>query len=63
MLAATAEGLGSCWICAFDPAAVRAALRLPPEMEPVALTPLGYGLDPVRPKDRKALEEIVTFVR
>jgi nitroreductase len=62
VLAATAEGLGTCWICAFDPAIVRQALNLPPDMEPVAATPLGYSLDTPRPKNRKALEEIVTYL-
>lgn len=63
MLAATAEGLGTCWICAFDPAVARQVLNLPPDMEPVAITPLGYSLDTLRPKNRKALGEIVTFIR
>ncbi len=61
-LAATAEGLGTCWICAFDPEIVRAALHLPAGMEPVACTPLGYSQDTPRAKNRKALGEIVTFV-
>ncbi len=61
MLAATAEGLGTCWICAFDPAIVREALELPAEMDPVALTPLGYAAAPAGPFQRKSLEEIVTW--
>jgi nitroreductase len=42
LLAATAAGLGSCWVGAFDEAAVHRALGLPPEVRPVALVPLGY---------------------
>jgi coenzyme F420-0:L-glutamate ligase/coenzyme F420-1:gamma-L-glutamate ligase len=44
MLAAHGRGLGSYWISAplFCPAAVRRALRLPPEFEAQALVALGY---------------------
>lgn len=62
VLAATAEGLGTCWICAFDPRQVRAALRLPAELEPVAMTPLGYAATPSKPNSRKTLDTIVTPV-
>jgi coenzyme F420-0:L-glutamate ligase/coenzyme F420-1:gamma-L-glutamate ligase len=46
MLAAHGRGLGSYWISAplFCPAAVRRALRLPPEFEAQALVALGYPL-------------------
>lgn len=62
VLAAAAEGLGTCWICAFDPKHVRAVLALPPELEPVAMTPLGYPADAPQPRPRKALEAILTRV-
>ncbi len=45
MLAATAEGIGTCWIGAFDEAKVKNILNIPAEVSVVALTPLGY---PVR---------------
>lgn len=61
VLAATAEGLGSCWICAFDPVNARAVLDLPADMEPVAMTPLGYPTTEPPPRQRKALTEIVTW--
>ncbi|NIM04757.1 MAG: nitroreductase [Armatimonadetes bacterium] len=61
VLAATEEGLGTCWICAFDPALVRSALGLPGEMEPVAMTPLGYAEAEPLPRKRKSLDEIVTW--
>ncbi len=61
VLAATEEGLGSCWICAFDPAVIRTVLALPTEMEPVAITPLGYGTATAGPTHRKSLEEIVSW--
>jgi len=61
VLAATEEGLGTCWICAFDPASVRKTLGLPAEMEPVAMTPLGYPATDPLPRKRKSLDEIVTW--
>lgn len=42
VLAAAAEGLGTCWIGAFDPDAAKEVFGLPAGVEPVALTPLGY---------------------
>ncbi len=53
------KGLGTCWIAAFDPAAAREVLGLPPDVVPSALTPLGYAADVLPPKKRKAVAEIV----
>lgn len=63
ILAAANEGLGSCWICAFDPSAAREVLRLPPGVEPIAFTPLGYPADSPREKRRKPVEDLVKFER
>lgn len=63
VLAATALGLGTCWIAAFDPAAVREVLGLPDDVEPIAITPLGYP-DKSRAKtDRRPLDELVRYER
>ena len=59
VLAAAAEGLGTCWIAAFDPAAAREVLGLPPEIIPSAFTPLGYAADSAAPKKRRPLDELV----
>jgi nitroreductase len=59
ILAATAEGLGTCWIGAFAPAAVKKILELPNGIEPVAMTPLGYPGDAPGAKNRKSLPEII----
>ena len=45
-LAAVAEGLGTCWIGAFDEEAVKRLLDVPPKVKVVALTPLGYAASP-----------------
>lgn len=60
-LAAHELGLGTCWICAFDPAPTRRLLGVPAHIEPIALTPLGFPVDTGRPFERKALTDIVHY--
>jgi nitroreductase len=43
-LAAVAEGLGTCWIGAFDAGRVKTLLRIPPEAKIVAMMPVGFPL-------------------
>ena len=61
ILAATDLGLGTCWIAAFNPEELRAALKLPEGVEPIALTPLGYAADQPKEKKRKALSDLVRY--
>jgi nitroreductase len=42
VLAATDLGLGTCWIGAFDEAAIKRVLGVPENIKVVAYTPLGY---------------------
>ncbi|NLW87004.1 MAG: nitroreductase [Planctomycetes bacterium] len=67
-LAATAEGLGTCWIGAFFEDQAKAVLGVPNEVKIVAMTPLGYpaSVDLQRPVDegrRKADLEIFSIDR
>ena len=62
-LAAVEEGLGTCWIGAFDQAKVRALLGIPDDVCVVELMPLGYPADPPRPKQRRALAETASRER
>ena len=59
MLAAEAEGLGTCWIGAFVEEEVREILSVPGEVKDVALTPVGYPATERKTRPRKDLEEIV----
>lgn len=59
VLAATALGLGTCWVAAFDPAAAREVLGLPDDVEPVAFTPLGWPAKEAATTDRRPLDELV----
>jgi nitroreductase len=61
ILAAADQGLGSCWIGAFDAQAARKILRLPESVEPIAFTPLGYPTDQPGEKKRKSIEELVRY--
>jgi len=51
ILAARAEGLGTCWIGDFENEAVKGVLGVPEDYEVVAVSPLGY------PKTEKAFHE------
>ena len=63
VLAATALGLGTCWIADFDSAAVREVLALPDDVEPTALTPLGYPDKGRTATGRRPLDELVKYER
>ncbi len=64
VLAATAEGLGTCWIGAFDEKKAVDALGVPANVRVVAMTPLGYPAEQKGPvTDRKAIEQIVHYDR
>lgn len=61
-LAAIEEGLGTCWIGAFDPDEVRSILGIPAGVEVVSLMPLGYPADPSRAeKNRPAKDELFRY--
>ncbi|NQT84131.1 nitroreductase family protein [bacterium] len=61
ILAAADQGLGTCWVGAFDPQAASEVLNLPDDVEPVAFTPLGYPADEPGDKKRKKLDELVKY--
>lgn len=63
ILAATAEGLGTCWIGAFKEAEVRRVLQIPEDIKIVALTPLGYPVHEARAMPRKPMSEITCLDR
>ncbi|HOW66433.1 MAG TPA: nitroreductase family protein [Candidatus Paceibacterota bacterium] len=62
VLAAAAEGLGTCWICAFNRPALHRAMGLSPDWDPVVVTPLGYPDDFSPRTDRKAISEIIQVI-
>lgn len=58
-LAATEQGLATCWVCNFDAVLCKELFNLPDNEEPAVLIPLGYAADEVKPKNRKPIEAIV----
>lgn len=68
VLAATAEGLGTCWIGDFDEKVVRDLLKLPDKYNIVCLLAVGYEREKLdlttkllRTRSRKKIEEIVSL--
>jgi nitroreductase len=62
-LEATAQGLGNCIIGVYDRKKMCELLHIPPEKQFGALIALGYPAhDGIRPKKRKAFEDIVRFI-
>lgn len=62
-LSASSLGLGTCWICHFDPRLLSEKLGLPDNVEPIAIVPVGHP-DPdaaVPQKNRKSFDEIVKW--
>ena len=57
-LQATEEGLGTCWVGAFDADQVKILLGMPEDARVVQLMPLGYPADQAKAKVRKEMTEI-----
>ncbi|HIE13493.1 MAG TPA: nitroreductase family protein [Desulfotomaculum sp.] len=63
LLAATAKGLGSCWVGAFSEHQVRQCLGIPPELWPVALVALGHPAPGTEKRPgRRSLAEISRYL-
>ncbi|MCE5325384.1 MAG: nitroreductase family protein [Planctomycetaceae bacterium] len=65
-LAAVAEGLGTCWVGAFDETVVKRLVNVPPRVKIIVLTPLGYPateelIHPLEDGRRKSDGEIFSF--
>ncbi len=60
-LAATAEGLATCWIGSFFPEKVKKVLDIPKEIEIVELMPIGYSADKETQRPRENIEKIVCY--
>ena len=66
MLAATEEGLGTCYMASFDGAAITSALGIDPSLEIYAVLAVGYASEDSEPHElhyaRPALENIVSII-
>jgi nitroreductase len=61
LLAATARGMATCWIGAFDMEAARKILKLPKKLRVIALVCLGYQKNPPYPQKRKSVKKLITW--
>ena len=59
MVGATALGLGSVWVGAFDENDVRRVIGVDDGLRPVAILSLGYAAEAPLPTSRRALEDLV----
>ncbi len=62
LLSAKEQGLGSCWVGAFDEDMCSQILGLSERKRPVAMISVGYPAKEQSPPERKALENIVDYV-
>ena len=63
VLAATDEGLGTCWIANFDMIAAREVFELHENEVPLLLTTLGHAADSPGPKERRSLDSLLRRIR
>jgi len=61
ILAATDEGLGTCWVGWFERDAVRKILNIPEELEIPILVPIGYADEKPEARPRKSLDELISI--
>jgi len=61
MLQAEEEGLGTCWIGAFEEKDVKRLLDVPEDARVLALTPLGYPDQVPQDRGRKPLSDIISY--
>ncbi|MBO5256692.1 MAG: nitroreductase family protein [Clostridia bacterium] len=65
MLAAHNEGIGSCWVMHFNPAAMRETFLIPEHIEPTALLVMGYPAEDAEPialhYQTRPMDEVVFY--
>jgi nitroreductase len=62
LLTATAYGLGSCWVGAFDETKVKYCLNLDQRFRPVAVIPIGYPAEEVEEIPRRSVGEVTEIM-
>jgi nitroreductase len=59
LLAATAQGIGSCWVGAFNESALKKLLNIPPDAVPQAVITLGYAAEKPRMPQKFKTENVM----
>jgi nitroreductase len=63
MILATSEGLGSCWVGAFDEVEVSKILNLPKNERPIAIVPIGFPAKSPSPPERESISELIKEIK
>jgi nitroreductase len=58
-LAATEQGLATCWVCNFNVEKCKKNFDIPADEDPTVIIPIGYAADQSTEKKRKPISEIV----
>ena len=65
MLQISNLGLGSTWVCHFDPKAIKETYNIPDNLEPISLLPIGYPSSDSEPNprhfERKNIKDITVY--
>jgi len=59
LLTATENGLGSCWIGSFDERRISNLFKLPENIRPLAIIPIGHPNERPPPNPSRPLEEVI----
>ena len=63
LVLATAYGLGTCWVGAFDEYKLKSCMELPDDKRPVSMIALGYpAVENQSRPNRRGLDEIRTYI-
>lgn len=63
LLTATANGLGGCWVGAFDEEKAARAVGIPEDVRPVAIIPIGYPAETPSAPPRRPVSEVLHWER
>ncbi len=61
LLTATANGLGTCWVGAFDEGRAAETIGAPEGIRPVAIIPVGHPAERPPQRPRRSLDEVTHF--
>jgi nitroreductase len=61
VIAAEAQGIGSCWVGDFNEEEVKELLGIPESIRVICLVAFGYPAEKPSPRSKKSLEEIVHY--
>ncbi len=60
-LKATEQGLGACWVGAFDEKEIKRILKLEEKFQPVIIMPIGYPAESPTLPERKSVDEVTEW--